>query len=172
MQESTQEKLNGSKSRYSKGLELYKSRKVSIGDKGLFKVSGYYDVDTEKMTCTCPDYRTRKETCKHLYASMLFTKNRGKQTVEHLDEVNCRYVTTNSNGNSSHKDTESIKDPSKNHATKPQEAHSKDFSRQSTITRLAVINSAIELLKTHRKPIELAEVISLASQLETWALSK
>jgi hypothetical protein len=53
------------------------------------------------------------------------------------------------------------------------EAHYKDFSRQATYhnPRLTVLNTAVELLKTHRRPMELAEVISLASQRETWALS-
>jgi hypothetical protein len=39
-------------------------------------------------------------------------------------------------------------------------------------TRLAVLNSATEILKTHRKPVELNEVLSLASQLEIWAFGK
>jgi hypothetical protein len=47
----------------------------------------------------------------------------------------------------------------------------RDFSSQSTI-RLAVLNPAKAILKTYRKPIELNEVISLASQLGPWALGK
>jgi hypothetical protein len=39
-------------------------------------------------------------------------------------------------------------------------------------TRLAVLNTAIEILKTHRKPIELIDVLSLADKLKTWALEK
>jgi hypothetical protein len=53
---------------------------------------------------------------------------------------------------------------------KAQEAPSKDFDKQATNTRLATLNTATEILKTHRKPLELADVLSLASQLETWAL--
>jgi hypothetical protein len=81
---------------------------VSIDSNGLFKVCGYYDVDTEKMTCTCPDYRTWKETCKHLFASMLFTKNRGKQIIEGLEGFN-------DNGNSAKSEIEP--------------GHSKDFDK-------------------------------------------
>jgi len=94
-QEAIREELNRSKSRYEKGLELYKQGKVSINSNGLFKVCGYYEVDTEKMTCSCPDHRTRKQTCKHIFAALLFTKNRGKEKVEHLDGYS-----HDSNGNS------------------------------------------------------------------------
>jgi len=76
--------LKASCSRYDKGMELYKSARVSIGFNGLFKVSGFL-LDTEKMQFECPDYKTREQTCKHIFPEMLFTKNRGKQTVEHLD---------------------------------------------------------------------------------------
>jgi hypothetical protein len=151
--------LKASRSRYDKGMDLYKSGRVSIGSNGFFKVSGF-EVDTEKMQCECPDYRTRKQTCKHIFTCLLFVKNRGKQTIEHLD------------GHSNDSSGNSTKPPvveSKHTPNKAQEANSKDFNRQATITRLAIINSAIEVLKTHRKPIELTEVLSLASQLETWA---
>lgn len=158
MQETIREELNSS--RYEKGLELYKEGKVFVSGSG-FKVNGY-QVDIEKMTCDCPDHRTRKETCKHLFGAMAFVKNRGKAKIEHINNHS-----NGSNSNGANSDSESKHTPNK-----PQEAHSKDFDKQATITRLAVINSAIELLKTHRKPIEIQEVISLASQLEKWALSK
>jgi hypothetical protein len=151
--------LKASRSRYDKGMELYKSGRVSIGSNGLFKVSGF-EVDTEKMQCECPDYRTRKQTCKHIYACLLFAKNRGKQVIEHL---NIRTNGSNENRTKS--------EPKPTHTpNKAQEAHSKGFDKQATITRLAVLNTATEILKTQRKPIELGEVISLASQLEAWAL--
>jgi hypothetical protein len=53
-----------------------------------------------------------------------------------------------------------------------QEAPSKDFSRQlaKISPRLGVLNTASEILKAYGKPIELAEVLSLAGQLETWVL--
>ncbi len=85
MQQEIKQELNGSKSRYEKGLELYKQGKVSISSNGLFKVCGYYEVDTEKMVCSCPDYKTRKQSCKYYYAACLFQKNGGKQTIEHLE---------------------------------------------------------------------------------------
>ncbi|MGE5443921.1 MAG: hypothetical protein ACM3SR_04875 [Ignavibacteriales bacterium] len=151
--------LKSSHSRYDKGMELYKSGRVSIGSNGLFKVSGF-EVDTENMQCECPDYRTRKETCKHLFAAMLFIKNRGKQSIEHLNGFS-----NGSNGARSESET-------KGASNKHQESNSKDFNRQSTITRLAVLNTATEILKTHRKPIEFNDIISLASQLEKWALGE
>lgn len=159
--------LKDSKSRYDKGMELYKQGKVRIAPNGLFKVSGYYEADTEKMTCTCPDYRTRKEACKHLFAAMLFVKNRGKQTIEDLpgftwvDEIRDM---------PSSFDKPKLEGGAKELSNKPQEAHSKKFDRQATITRLAVLNTATEVLKTHSKPIEFSDIVSLAAQLETWAL--
>ncbi|MGE5446222.1 MAG: hypothetical protein ACM3SR_16775 [Ignavibacteriales bacterium] len=142
-------------------MELYKSGRVSIGSDGLFRVSGF-QVDTEKMQCECPDYKTRKQTCKHLFAAMLFVKNRGKQGIEHLNGFSNDF---NRNGAKSNPDPKHI-------SNKVREAYSKDFDKQATITRLATLNTATEILKTHRKPIELAEVLCLASQLEQWALGE
>ena len=76
--------LNGSRARSDKGMELYKQGKVVVSKNDLLKVRGYYEADTGKMTCNCPDYKTRKEACKHLFAAMLFVKNRGKQTIDDL----------------------------------------------------------------------------------------
>lgn len=75
------------------------------------------------MQCECPDYRTRKQTCKHIFAAMLFVKNRGKQGVEHLDSHS-----NGSNSNSAKPVAESKHTPNK-----VQEANSKDFNRQATI---------------------------------------
>lgn len=75
--------LRSSRSRYDKGMELYKSSRVSIFSNGFFRVSGF-QVDTEKMQCDCPDYRTRKQTCKHLFAALLFVKNQGMKIIEDL----------------------------------------------------------------------------------------
>ena len=111
------EELNGSKSRYEKGMELYKQSKVSITGDGLFKVSGFYKVDTGKMQCECPDYKNNRRPCKHIFACLLFVKNRGKQTIEHLE----------GNGTKSERS-----DLAKEAPNKPQEGHSKDFDRQST----------------------------------------
>lgn len=128
-------------------MGLYKSGRVSTGSDGFFKVSGF-QVDTEKMQCECPDYRTRKETCKHLFAATLFVKNREKETIEDLESIS-----VNGKG-SARKDVGSTKDTHK------------PLERQSSITRVAVLNTATEILKTHRKRIELADVVSIASQLE------
>jgi hypothetical protein len=55
---------------------------------------------------------------------------------------------------------------------KLQEGYYKDFDRQATIsssllpslsTRLAVLNTATEILKTYRKPIEFSDTVSIAS---------
>jgi len=137
---------------------------VSIGSNGLFKVCGYYEADPEKMACTCPDYRTRKDTCKHLFAALLFVKNRGKEKIEDLEGD---WLTEMMNST----EYDKPKPEANNTANKPKEAHYKDFDRQATkSTRLAVLNTAVELLRSHRKPIEIAEVLSIASQLEQWAL--
>ena len=71
----------GADSRYEKGMELHKSGRVSTGSNGLFKVSDIYEVDTERMACDCPDYKTRKRTCKHIFVCLVLTKNRGSRLL-------------------------------------------------------------------------------------------
>lgn len=150
------------KARYEKGMALYKQGKVSIGSEGYFKVNGF-TVDAERVSCDCPDYMNRKQACKHYYAACLFLKNRCKPTIEHLEGF------TNGNGTSSQSQSKS-KVESKYVHYKNKAGSGKGYDRQSTITRLAVLNTATEVLKTHRKPIELDEVFSLAKELESWAL--
>ncbi|MGE5445793.1 MAG: hypothetical protein ACM3SR_14565 [Ignavibacteriales bacterium] len=157
--------LKDSKSRYDKGMGLYKEGKVKVSSNGLFKISGYYECDPEKMTCTCPDYRTRKEACKHLFAAMLFVKNRGRTVIQDLDGFT--WVDEIRDMPSSY---DKPKPEAKDTSDKPTEAPTKPFDRQSTITRLAVLNTATEILKTHSKPIEFNDIVSLAAQLEQWAL--
>jgi hypothetical protein len=153
----TDVELKEGNARYEKGMELYKQGKVSITSNGMFKVNGY-EVDLRTpVRCECPDYQKRRRACKHIFAGLLFSKNRGKARVEHLDGF--------SNGNGPH-----AENTPKNAHNKPVEAHSKDFDRQTTITRLAVLNTTVEILKTHGQPIELEEVFFLASRLEAWAL--
>ena len=53
MQETLKQELTNGKSRYEKGMELCRQGKVSINGGGLFKVCGYYEVDTDKMDCNC-----------------------------------------------------------------------------------------------------------------------
>jgi uncharacterized Zn finger protein len=148
-------------------MELYKQGKVSIGSNGLFKINGF-EVNTGKMQCNCPDNTSRMQPCKHIFACLLFVKNRGKQKIEQLDSHG-----NSSTGSDSHSESNrTVKPKSKDALSKPVEAHNKDFDRQFTITRLATLNTATEILKTHRKPIELTDVVSIASQLEQWALDK
>jgi hypothetical protein len=118
---------------------------VSIGPNGLFNVSGF-QVNTEKTLCNCPDYQNRHEPCKHYFAAREFQKNGCKVDLELTQETAC------GKSGLSGKRVETR------------------FDKQSTITRLAVLNTATEMLKTHRKAIELNEVVFLACQLEKWAL--
>jgi hypothetical protein len=75
--------LKDSKSRYDKRMGLYKSGCMFIGSYGFFKVSEF-QVYSQKIKYEFPGYKTRKGACKHLLATMLFIKNRGKQTIEDL----------------------------------------------------------------------------------------
>jgi uncharacterized C2H2 Zn-finger protein len=122
MQETIREELNGSKARYEKGLELYKEGKVFFS-KGMYKVNGY-EVDLRSpVKCECPDFKVRKHSCKHIFAAELFSKNRGKEKIEHLNEHSNGSNDNGANSKIEHKHT----------PNKPQEAHNKDFTRQSTI---------------------------------------
>src|SRR5574340_659609 len=99
------------------------------------------------MRCKCPDNAHTKRACKHIFASLAYIK--------------ARY---NGNGNvGAPKDLERDKNNSR-----PKGDNSKNFDRQSTITRLAVLNTATEILKTYRQPIELEDVFSLARELHAW----
>ncbi len=62
------------KARYEKGLELYRAGAVSIGEDGYFRVLGF-TVDTEKVSCDCPEYQKYKQPCLHYYAACIFQKN-------------------------------------------------------------------------------------------------
>jgi hypothetical protein len=172
------EELNGSKSRYEKGMELYKQGKVSITGDGLFKVSGYYEVNTGTMKCECPDYKNNRRPCKHIFACLLFVKNRGKQSIENLEGIELRQpqvsqetkldlITANDNG-ATHKDVEDACGKSGLSGKRVESG----FDKQFTITRLAVLNTATEIAKTWGKPVEFSVVISLAAQLEKWALGQ
>jgi len=110
---------------------------------------------------------------------MLFVKNRGKNTVEDLEGGNGK---VHHDGQVHHDaqdnvppvaqstPSEIIHQGTKETSEKPKEAQNKPFDRQATITRLAVLNTATEIIKTWGKPVEFSTVISLASQLEKWAL--
>ncbi len=58
-----------------RALELYRTRGHEIHrfGTGLYRVpscsgGGYYTVDYLDETCTCPDFRRRRENCKHILA--------------------------------------------------------------------------------------------------------
>lgn len=154
------QELEKDKARWEKGQELYKAGAVRIGENGYFQVNGY-NCDPDHISCDCPDFQFRKKPCKHIYASQAYRKARFNANT------NGSTHKANGNGNGS---TPKSEGSSKDIPNKPKEGYSKDFDKQATITRLAVLNTAVELLKTHRKPIELTDIISLASQLEQWAL--
>jgi hypothetical protein len=151
---------NPQKQRWIRGQELYKSGAVTIGKDGFFHVAGYR-VDEQKVQCECPDYQSRKQPCKHFYSVKAYMKN-GKPKADPTGETA-----------DSQKIDERFNKPEntpQNTPNKPLESPSKDFDKQRVITRLSVINAAVEMLKTHPSPIEPEEVIFVASCLEKWAL--
>jgi hypothetical protein len=183
---------NPQKQRWSRGQELYKSGAVTIGKDGYFHVSGYR-VDEQKVTCECPDYQERKHPCKHFYAVKAYMKHGKPNQVSSggslindngkpspSQKVDEGTVTPKLEEASSSQKTPTAKlqegfnkseNTPQNAPNKPLESPSKDFDKQRVITyRLAVINSAVEMLKTHPSPIEPEEVIFVASCLEKWAL--
>lgn len=62
----------------------------------------------------------------------------------------------------------------KDASNKPKEGYYKDFVRYDIMFLyvLAVLNTATDVLSTHRKLIELTDVVSLATQPEKWELDK
>ncbi|MFQ3293213.1 MAG: ribonuclease HI [Halobacteriales archaeon] len=55
---------------YPDRLERAKSEDMSVSPRedGTYLVKDEYVVDLDAGTCTCPDYRQRNATCKHLFA--------------------------------------------------------------------------------------------------------
>ena len=53
--------------------------------------------------------------------------------------------------------------------TKP---NSMSYNKQRVIRRLACLNIAVEVLKTHSDPIESEALFETAKQLEQWALGQ
>ncbi len=64
--------------REQRGLALFREGAVSEhGD--LFVVRGgsrKYTVSLDRETCTCPDFGKRRETCKHLFAVVVYAAKR------------------------------------------------------------------------------------------------
>ena len=59
--------------RFSKALDLA-SKVTPLSEAGLFEVAsqssgGFYVVDLQSHTCTCPDNQHRAVQCKHLWAA-------------------------------------------------------------------------------------------------------
>ena len=141
--------LEQSKARYLKGIELYKEGKVSITSSGLYKVNGYLVDLRTPIECECPDFTNRHEACKHIFAAKQYDKHRGKVEVT--------------------KDSKPENSP-QNTPENQLKGNREAFSQERVNTRVSLIDSAIEMLKTHGHPIEPEEVFFLASRLEKWAL--
>lgn len=83
-------------SRALSGISLYRERGVEIRplEDGGWRVpscSGtrYYVVDLERETCTCPDYRSREQACKHVFAAATVASRKGK-AVSFMAELRAR----------------------------------------------------------------------------------
>ncbi len=65
--------------RAERGIVLFREGAVSEhGD--LFVVRGgsrKYTVSLDRETCTCPDFGKRRETCKHLFAVVVYAAKQG-----------------------------------------------------------------------------------------------
>ncbi|HEX3033899.1 MAG TPA: SWIM zinc finger family protein [Thermodesulfobacteriota bacterium] len=126
--------LKGSKERYIKGQELYRSGAVSIGKDGCFYVHNYL-VDVEKVWCNCPDYQHRKQACKHYYAVRAYLKYGKPKTI---------------NGNGAGSES-SRKNAPETHL----QGNSKDLGEKNTKARLSVLNNAIQILQSQNSPLHM-----------------
>ena len=67
------------------GQALFKSGTVSIGQDGLFRANGYrVDLRTPVM-CECPDYRSRRQACKHIFTALAFVKVRQTRSANFVE---------------------------------------------------------------------------------------
>jgi hypothetical protein len=101
------------------------------------------------MRCKCPDNAHTKRPCKPIFAALAYIRAR------YNGDVNV----------GAHKDVELVKNN-----PRPKGDYGKKLDRQSTITRLAVLNTATEILKSQQQPVSFDEVVALAGRLEVWAL--
>jgi uncharacterized Zn finger protein len=67
--------LDADKARYLKGIQLYQSGAVLIGQDGMFYCNGYRVSPDGKLSCDCKDFQLRGRPCKHIYAVWQFQKN-------------------------------------------------------------------------------------------------
>ncbi len=80
--------------REQRGIELY--REGAVSERGdLFVVRGgsrKYTVSLDRETCTCPDFGKRRETCKHLFAVVVYAaKKRCRRAARPADRPQRRH---------------------------------------------------------------------------------
>jgi len=67
---------SGAPSRELRGLEIFHRGGIERIGRDLFIVPscsrGEYLADLDAEACSCPDYRSRRKACKHVYAATLF----------------------------------------------------------------------------------------------------
>ena len=69
---------SGAPSRELRGLAIFHRGGIERAGCDLFIVPGCsgaaseYLVDLDAEACNCPDYRSRRKACKHVYAATLF----------------------------------------------------------------------------------------------------
>lgn len=100
------------------------------------------------MQFECPDYKTWKDSCKHLFAAMLFIKNTGKQTTEGLNGFNGNVAHAVQSDLAPERQTESKENVSKLAQCNVPHLEPKPFDRHRMVTRLAVLNTATDIAKT------------------------
>lgn len=83
-------------SRALRGLELFRERGLEIRpvQDGCWRVpscSGprFYEVDLAEESCTCPDFRSRRRPCKHVFAAVIAASRRGR-AVSFMAELRAR----------------------------------------------------------------------------------
>jgi len=81
MNEEVRQELNRQKARWAAGQELFKAGAVKLGTDGHIRVNGYR-VHTDPVSCECPDFKNRKQSCKHIFAVLAYLK--GRQNGNHL----------------------------------------------------------------------------------------
>jgi hypothetical protein len=67
LKEEKQDSDQGEKNQNQREIKKLFRVKSSIKEK-----TKYYDVDIEKKTCTCPDFKFKLYKCKHIVATELF----------------------------------------------------------------------------------------------------
>ena len=83
-------------SRALRGLVLFRERGLEIrpladGSWRVPSCSGprFYAVNLEAESCTCPDFRNRRQACKHIFAAVIAASRRGR-AVSLMAEIRAR----------------------------------------------------------------------------------